>query len=163
MSARAATAPIARSVLTTKVVAHLVDALAENNILVGRGSAPPAGGWDQGQPGVSGFVSYLTVKTGVAFNPVDPQPVMRNRTSWEVAYSLTSTGALESHADDVADQVRAAIVELPKTFTLRGVNWTLQQVKTPRLGATIRNDGTDPPFWEVTDDVSLHLSLDRAS
>jgi hypothetical protein len=165
MSVRPANAPIVRSELTGAVVAHLIDKLVMYvpGILVGRGTAPPAGGWSQGQPGIGTFVPYVTVKTGTAVSPVDPQPLSRNRTSWEVSYSLTSTGMMESHCDGVADQVRAAIVALPQAFTLGGVGWILQQVKTPRLGPTNRNDSTDPPFWEVTDVVSLHLSQERTS
>jgi hypothetical protein len=158
------TAPIARSALTTEVVAYMATALAGENILVGRGLAPPAGGWVNGQPGTSEFVNYVTIKTGNATSPVpgNPPELGRARTSWEVSYSLTSVGALESHADDVGDSVRSAIVGLPDSFTLRGFTWSLQKVNTPRLGATVRNDSTDPAFWEVTDDVSLWLSLNRA-
>jgi hypothetical protein len=156
------TAPIARSVLTSMVVAHLVTELADNDIIVGRGSAPPKGGWEKGQPGEGDFTSYVTVKTGRAVIR-DPDPIGRNRMSWSVDYALTSTGMLESHADDVADQVREAIVALEGPFVLRGVEWTLQKVDVPQLGPTSRNDSTDPPFWEVTDAVSLWLSRSRAS
>ena len=157
------TVPIARSALTTQIVTYLVDALKPAEILVGRGLAPAAGGWDKGQPGTSGFVKYVTLKTGNAVTPSqgEPNPVGRTRASWDVSYQLTSVGAMESHADDTGDQVRFVIVDLPKEFTLRGFHWTLQQVRTLRLGPTIRNDSTDPAFWEVTDDVSLQLSLDR--
>ena len=155
------TVPIARSALTSVIVDFLADALVDQDVLVGRGMAPLAGGWESGQPGTGAFASYVTVKTGNATTPAAGEPARMGvaRTSWDVAYSLTSVGALELHADDTADKVREAIVDLPKTFTLRGFTWTLQQVRTPRLGPTVRNDSTDPPFWEVTDDVSLHLSL----
>ena len=157
-------APIARAGLTTDIVSHLVAALAQGPILVGRGLAPPGGGWVKGQPGTSAFVDYVTLKTGNATTPAPgtPERAGRNRTSWACNYSLTSAGALESHADDVGDRVRAAIVNLPKTFTLRGVTWALQQVQVPVLGATVRNDSTDPPFWEVTDSVSVWLALEQA-
>jgi len=158
------TAPIARSVLTTKVISHLVMTLAPAGIQVGRGMAPPEGGWTQGQPGEGTFVPYVTLKTGTATTPAGmSDPVGRSRNSWEVGYVLTSTGALESQADDVGDQVRAAITALQGPFSLRGVDWVLQQVRTPRLGATTRNDSTDPPFWDVSDDVSLQLSRERGS
>ena len=155
------TVPIARSVLTTAIFDHLATVLAPQNVLVGRGQAPIDGGWEHGQPGVGSFAAYVTLKTGAATTPAAGEPARLGnaRTSWDVSYALTSVGALESHADDTADRVRAAIVGLPKSFDLRGTIWTLQQVRTPRLGATIANTTTDPPFWEVTDDVSLHLSL----
>ena len=155
------TVPLARSALTTQIVAYLAATLAEESILVGRGQAPPAGGWENGQPGVGDFIAYVTLKTGAATTPAAGEPARmgKTRTSWDVNYALTSVGALESHADDTADQVRSAIVGLPESFNLRGTIWRLQQVRTPRLGATIANTATDPPYWEVTDDVSLHLSL----
>ena len=155
------TIPLARSALTGAIVAHLASTLASESILVGRGQAPPEGGWEHGQPGVGDFIAYVTVKTGAATTPAAGEPARmgKARTSWDANYALTSVGVLESHADDTADQVRAAITALPESFTLRGATWALQQVRTPRLGATIANTSTDPPFWEVTDDVSLHLSL----
>ena len=154
-------APIARSALTSQLVAYLSAALAPAGVLVGRGTAPTEGGWESGQPGTGNFVSYVTVKTGAATTPAAGEPARlgKTRDSWDASYSLTCVGALELHADDTADKVREAIVDLPKVLHLRDFTWTLQQVRTPRLGAVTRNDSTDPPFWEVTDDVSLHLSL----
>ena len=156
------TVPIARSLLTTKIIDFLVSSLADEGVLVGRGQAPPAGGWESGQPGTGDFTAYVTLKTGSATTPAAGEPARMGtaRTSWDVAYSLTSVGALESHADDTADKVRFAIVDLPQSYELRGFTWVLQQVRTPRLGPTLANNATDPPFWEVTDDVSLHLSLE---
>ena len=155
------TVPIARAALTTAILTYLANDLVEHDILVGRGMAPLEGGWESGQPGTGAFTSYVTLKTGNATTPAAGEPARMGvaRTSWDVNYSLTSVGALEVHADDTADKVREAIVELPTSYTLRGVTWALQQVRTPRLGPVVRNDSTDPPFWEVTDDVSLHLSL----
>lgn len=156
------TAPLARAGLTTIIVAHLVDQL-EDVVLVGRGMAPPAGGWSKGQPGVEGFVNYTVLKTGNAVTPSpgNPQQMARNATTWDCSYSLTTAGAMDSHCDDTADLVRAAISSLEGPFTLRDDTWTLQQVRVPRLGRTIRNDSTDPPIWEVTDDISVWLSLER--
>jgi hypothetical protein len=156
------TAPIARAALTTIVVAHLVEVLGPV-VLVGRGLAPPAGGWVTGQPGTGAFRDYVTVKTSVATTPIpgQPNPLGRSNASWECTYNLTSAGALESHADDVGDMVRAAIYELAGPLILRGVSWSLQKVQISRLGATNRTDSTDPPSWEVTDTVSLWLSMER--
>jgi hypothetical protein len=156
-------APLARAKLTSIVVAHLVQVLG-TTVLVGRGMAPPKGGWSTGQPGTGAFVNYTTLKTGNAVTPAsgNPQQMARNATSWEVSYSLTTAGALDSHADDTADLVRAAISALSGPFVLRDDTWALQQVRVPRLGPTVRNDSTDPPFWEVTDDVSVWLSLERS-
>lgn len=154
--------PLARAGLTTILVEHLVNRLG-TTVLVGRGVAPPAGGWTKGQPGVEGFVNYTVLKTGNAVTPSpgNPQQMARNATTWDCSYSLTTAGAMDSHADDTADLVRAAVSSFQGPFTLRSDTWVLQQVKMPRLGRTIRNDSTDPPFWEVTDDISVWLSLER--
>lgn len=160
-------APLARAELTRIIVAHLVDQLSipgTPRVLVGRGMAPPEGGWTKGQPGVEGFTRYTVLKTGNAVTPApgNPPQMARNATTWECSYSLTTAGAMDSHADDTADLVRDAICLLEGPFILRNDTWALQKVHVPRLGRTVRNDSTDPPFWEVTDDVSVWLSLERS-
>lgn len=150
---------LSRSVLTGQLVAFL-GTLLEPKILVGRGVAPPAGGWDKGQPGIDTFQAYVVVKTGQAL----PGPASENlgrrtpRAHWRVGYSLLSSGAKESHVDDVADRVREAVVSFGGTVSLRSVDWTIQKVDVQALGPTTRNDSVDPPFWEVTDAVSVWVS-----
>jgi hypothetical protein len=106
----------------------------------------------------------VTVKAKVA-TPRVPDPVGRSRISWACAYVLTYTGFRESACDDSADLGRAAVVEFSRDspLSLGGVNWSVEKVDIPRLGATGRNDSTNPPFWDVSDDVSLWLSQSRTT
>ena len=154
------TPPIARSLLTEALVLHLAAALIGDNVYVGRGLAPAAGGWSAGQPGSGAFIGYVVVKTGVA-TTLEPDPIGRNMMSWKCGYSLTSHGATEAHADDVADRARVAMMSFPTGLTLRGVLWGLQKVDIPQLGATSMSTAVDPPFWSVTDPVSVWLSRAR--
>ena len=152
------TAPIARSSLTKAVVDHLIATL-EPGVLVGRGSAPRDGGWLAGQPGVSTFKPYVTVKAGVATQrETEVLGVRRALHSWSCGYRLSYASHRESFADDTADLGRAAISTMSGDLLLDGVTWTIQKIDFPRLGATGPNNSTDPPFWDVTDDVSLWLS-----
>ena len=162
MSLRTPIEPIARGLLTAALVTHLVPLLGTDGVLVGRSLAPPAGGWAGGQPGVGNFVGYTVVKTGKAVL-LESDPLGHNRMSWKCAYALTSSGGNESHCEDVADRVRAAVVSLPENFTLRGVEWRLQKIDVPELGAPTSSTAVDPPFWNVTDAVSLWLSRSRSA
>ena len=155
-----ASAPIARGQLTGQLQAHLIDKLYTTGILVNVGLAPTAGGWVGGQPGGGDFTGYTVIKTGTAV-PLEPDPVGRSRMSWKCNYTLTSHGASEMHADDVADQVRCALMDFPEEITLRDVRWGLQKMEIPQLGATVMSTAVDPPFWSVTDAVSVWLSRAR--
>lgn len=150
---------LSRSVLTGLLVSYLGVAL-EPAILVGRGVAPPAGGWNKGQPGVDSFQAYTVVKTSQALPGPAPENLGRRapRAHWRAGYSLLSAGAKESHVDDVADQVREAVVSFAGDLDLRGISWTIQKVDVQGLGPTTRNDSVDPAFWEVSDTVSVWLS-----
>lgn len=149
-------APVARGALSAHVVAYLIIAL-EPDVLVGRGTAPPAGGWPSGQPGQGIFVPYVTVKAQAA-TARDRDTVGRNRMSWSCNYRLSYSAGKESIADDAADLGRTAVVGFSGPLTLGGVAWRLDKVDTPRLGAPGSNSSTDPPFWDVSDDVSFWLS-----
>lgn len=148
--------PIARSVLTAQLVSYLITAL-EPDVLVGRGTAPQMGGWPSGQPGQGVFVPYVTVKAQAA-TPRERDSVGRNRMSWSCGYRLSYSAGKESIADDSADRGRSAVVGFTGPLTLGGVAWRLDKVDTPRLGAPGNNNSTDPPYWDVTDDVSLWMS-----
>ena len=151
--------PIARSKLTQAVFSHLQAGL-NDGVLVGRGGAPEAGGWSNGQAGVGTFKDYVVLKTGTASSPAPGQPerLGASRTSWVCGYRLTFHSTKESSVDTAADKARALVVLLPELLTLDGVDWTLQRVEYARLGDTRPDNSTDPAHWTVTDDVSLHLS-----
>jgi hypothetical protein len=155
-------APIARGLLTGALVTHLVPLLAVDDIFVGRGIAPPEGGWASGQPGTSAFVGYTVIKTGKAVL-LETEALGRAVMGWKCFYQFSSSGGNDSHADDVGDRLRVALTTLPDTFTLRGVEWTRQKTEFSELGATVSSTAVDPPFWSVTDAVSLWLSRNRAS
>lgn len=152
--------PIARSKLTAVIFNHLRIGLQPPGILVGRGSAPEAGGWSNGQSNVGDFTNYVVLKTSSAITPAPGQPERLGaaRTSWACRYLLTYHAVKESTVDEVADTGRALLALLPEALTLSGVDWTLQRVEYGRLGDTRPDNSTDPAHWTVTDDVSLHLS-----
>jgi hypothetical protein len=153
-------APPARSRLTS-ILFNYLTANLNGTILVGRGQAPPAGGWAKGQPGVSSFVPYVTVKAAQARPGPSPESLGRPRQAWQVGYTLSCSGQLEASTDDTADQVRDALTRLEGPFDLRGVTWTLLTVMFNSLGSLVPNNSTNPPFWDVSDAVSLWLFRDR--
>lgn len=163
MTKRPALEPIKRSELTKVFTAHLGTTLGAA-VLIGRGTAPPAGGWpDTNNPGRGAFTPYAVVKTGTALTPAagERDVLGANATSWNVSYQVTTHHNAESRVDEAADLVRDAVVTFARDVggvELDGVAWTLQQVTIPRMGPTTPTRATNPPHWQVTDDVSLHLS-----
>ena len=153
-------APPARSRLTSILFDYLTTEL-NSTILIGRGQAPKAGGWPQGQPGVGGFAPYVTLKAAQARPGPSPESLGRPRQAWAIGYTLSCSGQLEGSADDTADQVRDALARLEGPFDLRGVTWTLLTVMFTSLGSVVPNNSTNPPFWDVSDAVSLWLFRDR--
>ena len=150
--------PIDRPALTQALFDYL---LAEaNGTLLGRGVAPPAGGWPEGKERNGAWVNYAVLKTGVSVSPSPgfPEQLARHRTSWQCGYQLTSHATKESTVDEVAQALRRRVVTWDGRVTLDGVDWEIQDVDLPRLGDTQRDDSTDPAHWRVTDDVSVRLS-----
>jgi hypothetical protein len=155
--------PIARSELTKAMLDYLGPLLATYDIMLGRGIAPQAGGWQgSGQPGDTTFHPYVVIKTMQAVSPAPAErdPLAANRTSWQLSYTMATHHRLESLVDDTAELPRKLICGFSRgeVIQLDGVAWTLQQITVPRLGATARDNSTDPPHWQVNDDVSLHVS-----
>jgi hypothetical protein len=156
--------PLARGTLTTLFVADLVNSLVNSEILVGRGSAPTPGGWQQGQPGKGVFVPYVVVKTGSARPSANARdPIGIDGYTWDVGYTLYMVGVTDSQSDDVADQVRAATAAFGRkqAVDLRGTTWTLDKLGFTSYGSTNRNDSVDPPYWELSDTVSFWLARSR--
>jgi hypothetical protein len=159
-------APIRRSELTRTLAAYLGPLLEVEGIALGRGTAPPEGGWPATANGSSGhgvFVPYVVLKAGSASAPAagERDSLAAIGTSWNLAYQLTTHDVSESRVDDRADVARAVVVSFARDtgeLMLDGVEWTVQSVWVPRLGATTTTRATDPPHWQVSDDVSLHLS-----
>jgi hypothetical protein len=155
--------PLARGLLTSAFVAHLVTQL-EDAVLVGRGTAPTDGGWSAGQPGRGTFTPYVVVKTGVARAAANARdPVGIEGYTWDVGYTLLSVGTTDSQADDVADQVRVAVCAFHdrSILSLRDTNWAVDKSAPLVYGPSTRNDSVDPPYWEIADTVSLWLVRSR--
>jgi len=152
--------PIHRPALTTALFDFLV---AGTGVLLGRGIAPPGGGWPQGNSRNGPWVDYAVLKTGQAVTPSPglPERIGRVRTSWQVSYQITSHSTAESLSDILAQTLRAVVVTWDGDLTLDGVGWTLEEVDVPTLGPPERDDSTDPAHWRVTDAVSVRLSRDR--
>lgn len=150
-------APINRPALTAAMFGFLSEAV--NDVKLGRGVAPPAGGWPSGNPRNGAWVPYAVLKTGAAITPAPGFPEgMRTRLSWQCTYQVTSHHVSESEADATAQLLREAAVTWGGEVTLDGVAWMLQEVAVNRLGASERDDSTDPQHWRVTDDVSVRVS-----
>ena len=157
--------PIKRSDLTGAFLAYLGPLLDLEGILLGRGTAPPGGGWPATVNG-SGrgiFTPYVVLKAGMASTtaPGERDALSTNATSWLVSYQVTTHDVSESKVDTSADVLRPILIGFGRDvgqITLGGIDWALQQVTVPRLGATTVTRATDPPHWQVSDDVSLHLS-----
>lgn len=153
--------PIDRPALTEQLFDFL--AAGVPGILFGRGVAPPSGGWPGGKERNGAWVDYTVLKAGTAITPAPgfPERVGRERTSWQCSYQLTSHSPSESGCDDVAQLSRDVVVGWSGIITVGGVQWTLENVEVPQLGATERDDSTDPAHWRVTDAVSVRLSRVR--
>lgn len=151
-------APIDRPALTKALFDHL--AAEVTGVLFGRGVAPPGGGWPEGKERNGVWVPYAVIKTGEAITPAPghPERLGRDRTSWQCTYYLTSHHTSESAADDLAQLVRSATVLLDGNLTLGGVDWVIQETAVPKLGASERDDSTDPDHWRVTDTVSVRVA-----
>lgn len=151
---------ISRSELTSELF-NWMRADLDGAVLVGRGVAPADGGWSGGEAGQGTWVDYTVLKTGRATTPApgEPERLGVRRTSWLCTYSLTHHSTRESLADELGDTVRISILSYAgRTMSLSTADWTVQYVTIPELGASVRDDSTDPAHWSITDAVSLHLS-----
>jgi hypothetical protein len=150
--------PINRPVLTERLFAFLKTGVGPT-IKLGRGVAPPAGGWPEGNPRNGPWVPYSVLKAGPATTPAPgfPEQMARRRVSWQVTYQLTAHHTSESAVDEVAQAQRDVVVGWTGVVNLGDVAWNIEALEVPRLGATERDDSTDPAHWRVTDDVSLRV------
>lgn len=158
MPLRDTNAPLDRSALTK----HVFDTLRTNvaGVLFGRGIAPPDGGWPGGDAHSGPWVDYAVLKTGTAVTPAPgaPDAIGRPRTTWLANYAVTSHGTSDSDVDELAQKIRDVVIRLHGAVTLGDVEWEIDQVLTPRLGGTERDDSSDPAHWRVTDDLSVRLT-----
>lgn len=149
-----------RDLLTQAVVAHLVLSLG-TEVAVGRGIAPPEGGWSEGQPGKGFFKPYVVVKTRMA-RPNPPETIGRDRRiRWIMNYQLSVASKLESMVDSQAHLVRTKFLAFTGIYDLGDGSYEVEQADISTFGATVPNNSTNPPYWDVTDDVSVWLSKVR--
>jgi hypothetical protein len=154
---------IERHLVTKALLAYLGPELEAIDVLLGRGTAPQSGGWQNGgQPGTGTFLPYAVLKTGMATSPAagERDNLAMYRTSWELTYQVATHHRLDSLVDETAYSVRQVVLGFPRAdeLVLDGVAWTVQRISVPRLGPTVQDRSTDPPHWQVDDDVSLHVS-----
>lgn len=152
-----------RGVLTDAFIAFLTEALAPK-ILVGDGEAPPEGGWTgTGQPGAPGqtFKSYVTISTGEAV-PLDRDSIRSAHSSWNCLYVVRSVGADRTQSDWTADKMRQACLGIESTSLAMGPEeWILTAVRFTRLGPVTPFRQTNPPTWQTSDTVQLHINRSR--
>lgn len=155
--------PIDRNELTKQLLTYMGPLLKAKGILIGRGVAPQDGGWSGGgQPGEGTFTPYVVLKTGQAVTAASGErpSLGRSRLSWNLTYTLATHHRLDSLVDELAKIPRRVVLGFSRgvELVLGDTAWTVQEITVPRLGATARDNSTDPAHWQVNDDVSLHVS-----
>lgn len=137
---------------------HMIATLSQLSWLeVGDGIAPEAGGWTQGQPNVDQFVPYVVV----AFTSAKPRTpeltMLKQEQAWVSQFQLRYHGASRPQVDWTGTSCRSIVSSLLKTsippldeFEITWVEWQV-------LGGVVRNDSVDPPIWNATDSLTLHV------
>lgn len=150
-------APIDRPALTDALFTFIAGA---TTTLLGRGIAPPGGGWPGGKERNGPWVDYAVLKTGRAITPSPgfPERLGKVRTTWQADYSITSHSTAESLVDIVGQGIRSIVVTWSGQLSLGGVTWNIEEIDVPTLGPSVRDDSTDPAHWSITDAVSVRLS-----
>lgn len=130
-------------------------------VLVGDGLPPDAAGWTGAQPGKGDFVSSVTVRT-LPSTPGSRDTLGVRTGSWIASYGLASTGAVRSQADNTADVMRDALLEVDhRDFSVPG--WSCAALWFPSLSAVSVSTATDPPVFELDDTVHLQMERSRRS
>lgn len=141
-----------------KLTDLLVATLEATSVPVGRGEAPPAGGWT-GQPNAPG--SYFT-----PYYVLIPQaitatsgPVNDPQGDVQAPYALESFGLSQGNCEGTADKGREALDALKKTTVSLGTfTYTIQQVWVEVIGGVSRVAGTDPPYYGESDTLTVWLT-----
>jgi len=145
--------------LTELVIDHVADISGQ---LVGDGIAPAEGGWVSGQPNSGIFAPYLViVSTGAAPRYSSMDDLTTAILTWEVSYQMRGYGGSRAQVDWVMTVGRSALEGL--THSVFGVHDTYRIKATDwkSLGATVRNDAVDPPYWQVADSFYFLCSRTR--
>lgn len=148
-----------------RFTAFLLEALRQHGALdgfeVGDAEAPRNAGWI-GEPNapMSKFKPYLVLAgqggTRSQGSFAEPQD------TWQLPYSLAGIGVSREQADWIADRAGQALVVLKKAKVDLGASrWKILDVTVTALGFPSRRDGTEPPFWQRDDGLSLYLTKER--
>ena len=139
----------------------LLDTLATGDpaLMIGDGVAPTEGGWTGGTPNTGSFAAYSVLSfTGAA--PANPD-VNSADPEWATRWALNSHGGSRAQADWMAYQVRKRILTaLKQTFAEDDV-FKIIAISWNSLGAMVRNDQVDPPYWSTSDNLILTVSRVR--
>jgi hypothetical protein len=149
-----------RGVLTDLFLEYLEEATPAD-IKVGDAIKPDGVGWEPGQPQEGAFVPYVTVATAPALPArAEPDSIAGAHNAWVMSYLLTSCGGVRTQADYVGDEVRAAAVAFidRSPLDLGDETWSIESVRFDRLGSVDRNDATDPPMWQIGDQVNIRIT-----
>jgi hypothetical protein len=138
-------------------------------VLLGDGVAPNDGGWQGGQPGQGKFIGYSVLGTGAAAPGGTATLAETDSSEWLLRYTLRSAGGVRHQADFCADKARQAwhrLVDAGEPVIPLGndadpSNWKVYSPLVVSMGAVSRTDQTQPPFWEVLDEVTVKISRSR--
>lgn len=148
-----------RGKLTDAFVAHMKATVPTAIALVGDGAEEPAAGWPGGNVNQGLYVASVVVSTGDA-TPFSRDGINSRHTSWQASYGLRSIGAARQQADAVADVARAAAIAFSASTADIG-GFTIMDVVFTRLAPVTRNDSTDPPIWQLDDNLTIFVSRQR--
>lgn len=125
---------------------------------VGDGIAPDAGGWAKGQPNVDQFVPYVVVAF-MGARPRTPELMMtKQESAWVAQFQLRYHGGARAQVDWTGMEARVMVDALLKTHVVNnGVTHEITWVEWQTLGGVQRIDTTDPPTWQATDSLTLHV------
>jgi hypothetical protein len=130
--------------------------------LIGDGIAPSGGGWVSGQPNVVAFRPYMVLVDG-GMNPIQtPNLIKTDRPDWSASWSMRYFGGSRRQCEWIAGQFR------PSIAGLRGLEFGEDQhrilnVNPLMMGAVMRNDQVDPPYWQAFDNLTMHVTPRNAN
>lgn len=130
------------------------------NVVVGDIEAPKNVGWqsDSAKPGAQ-FTPYLVSLPGTATRSSGSfgDPSM----DWKLPYTLTTYGVNRRQVEDLADDVRAALLEVKKIpLTMKdGVTvWKITTIDCSAIGGVGYTTAVSPTAFSETDSFTLTLS-----
>jgi len=131
----------------------------ELNIAVGDIEAPKNVGWqtDSAKPNAE-FVPYLVSTPGTATRSSGSfgDPSM----DWKLPYTLTTYGTNRRQVEDLADDVRAALLAVKKfPLTMKdGAIWRITTIDCNAIGGVGYTTAVSPTAFSETDSFNLTLS-----